>query len=73
MTSWNVALSQKECIGRILGIKLTGPLGLYLGMATQNEQNKGRIFNKIQDKVGKTLQGWKENIFSASGKKILIN
>lgn len=41
-------------------------------MPSQIGRNKGAAFKRIKDQVEKTLQGWKENLFSLGGKEVLI-
>lgn len=54
----------------ILGIEATK--SLYLGMPSQNGRNKSVVFMRIKDRIWKVLQGWKEKLFSAGGKEVLI-
>lgn len=63
---------EKRACEDILGIKSAESLGNYLGMPSQTRRNKGVIFKRIGDKVEKTLQGWKENLFSLGGKEVLV-
>lgn len=44
----------------------------YLGMPSSNSKNKGNMFSKVKDRIWKLLQSWKEKLFSAGGKEILI-
>lgn len=55
----------------VIGVGKVGSLGLYLEMSIHNNKNKSRMFNKLREKVKKVLQGWKENLFSNSGKEVL--
>lgn len=72
MTSKNVSRPLETKCGRILGVVSTKSLGNYLGMPSTNNKSKNRMFTKIKDSVWKVLQSWKEKLFSAGGKEVLI-
>lgn len=61
-----------KVVERYLGIKRTNSLGIYLGMPSQNNRNKTKMFDKVRQKVAALLQGWNEKLFSIGGKEILI-
>lgn len=72
MTSNNMKPEAKTMCERSLGIKRVENMGIYLGMSSQVGRNKGIAFKRIKDRVEKTLQGWKEKLFSLRGKEVLI-
>lgn len=72
MMSKNVGRREGQELGDILGVRQSDNLGSYLGMPSQTSKNKRQLFSKIKGKVEILLQGWKERLFSAGGKEVLI-
>lgn len=72
MGSKNVKEKEKDELSKIIGVSHSSDLGFYLGIPSQNAKNSANFFWKIKDKVGKVLQSWKEKLFSAGGKEVLI-
>lgn len=72
MTNKNVGATKAKELGDILGIKQTNSLGSYLGMPSKGCKNKRIMFKRIKESVRKALQDWKERLFLARGKKVLI-
>lgn len=72
LSSKNVGKNLEERCGRILGIKASNSLGSYLGMPSMNSKSKDIMFFKVKDSVWRALQSWKEKLFLAGGKEILI-
>lgn len=73
MVSRNVNEDKMANISKILGMEATKDLGYYLRMPSQNGRNKNVVFRRLKERVWKALQCWKENLFSAGGKEVLIN
>lgn len=46
--------------------------GNYLGLPSHFSRRKGDDFSTIKERIWKMIQGWKGNVFTASGKEILI-
>lgn len=72
MASKNVGGVATKKLRQILEIKDESSIGDYLGMPSQNGRSKAKLFKRLSDKIGKALMGWKESLFSAGGKEILI-
>lgn len=72
MMSRNMSRETKEECEKILGVKRTDSLGVYLGMPSQIGKNKRIAFSRIKGRVEKLLQWWKEKLFSLGGKEVLI-
>lgn len=43
-----------------------------LGLLTMVGRSKKQIFEYIKDRVAKEVRGWKETLFSQTGKEVLI-
>ncbi|KAL5553919.1 hypothetical protein UlMin_041320 [Ulmus minor] len=56
----------------IFGITQVEGHAIYLGLPTFSMQNKHIQFGYNRERVCKTLQGWKEKLFSQGSKEILI-
>ena len=61
----NVDLDLRENLADILGFRSTSNLGKYLGSG-------GQDFGFVLDRVKKKLVGWKANLLSMAGRKVLI-
>ena len=44
----------------------------YLGLPSIIGRSKKQVFNKVKERVGKKLMGWKEKLLSIEGIEILI-
>ena len=44
----------------------------YLGLPSIIGRSKKQVFNKVKERVGKKLMGWKEKLLSIRGREILI-
>ena len=44
----------------------------YLGLPSLIIRSRKLVFNKIKERVGKKMSGWKEKLLSIGGREILI-
>lgn len=64
----NVSEELRTVLTNILSI----PVGKYLGISSSSSRKMGEDFKAVTQRVWKTLQGWKSNLFSIGGKEVLI-
>lgn len=64
LISKNVEVEAASHLSRILGVRQSYSIGQYLSLPAQTGRHKGRMFNKLREKVWKMLQGWKGPLFS---------
>jgi hypothetical protein len=67
-------VAKRRAIGlaRIVGVRLVACHDRYLGLPSFAGRNKKEIFSNVREKVWQKLHGWKNKLFSAGGKEILI-
>lgn len=72
MVNNNIPKEEASAISKDMGIKLSESIGQYLGLPANSSRNKKGMFSRLRERVWKVLQGWKSNMFSLGGKKVLI-
>jgi hypothetical protein len=70
--SRKVQQSTKQAVHQILPMPIVEHFSKYLGQPIITGRAKNQLFNFIQDKVWKKLQGWKEKHLSFAGRGTLI-
>ena len=56
----------------ILGFASTPYLGKYLGFSLKHSGSSSHDYDFILDKVKQKLSGWKANLLSLAGRRVLI-
>ncbi|KAL9680531.1 hypothetical protein QQ045_018411 [Rhodiola kirilowii] len=68
----NVSEGMARCIGSVLGVKVVDGIDKYLGLLICLNGRKSELFNFIEDRMWKRVNGWKGKLLSVAGKEILI-
>lgn len=68
----NVDPDLRESLADILGFRSTSNLGRYLGFPLKHSGSQGNDFGFVLDRVKKKLAGWKANLPSMAGRRVLI-
>ena len=68
----NVDRDTRESLCDILGFASTPYLGKYLGFSLKQPGSSSHDYNFILDRVKQKLSGWKENLLSLVGRRVLI-
>ena len=68
----NVDSDPRENLAYILGFRSTPNLGKYLGFPLKHSGSGGKDFGFVLDRVKKKLAGWKTNLLSMAGRRVLI-
>jgi len=68
----NVDSNTKESLYDILGFASTPYLGKYLGFPLKRLGSSSPDYNFILDRVKQKLSGWKANLLSLVGRRVLI-
>ena len=55
-----------------LGVEIVKHHKKYLGLPPLVGRGKRKAFNRIKDKVGRKIVGWKSKLLSNAGREILI-
>ncbi|KAL9666219.1 hypothetical protein QQ045_000543 [Rhodiola kirilowii] len=70
--SSNVCPDIARCIGSILGMKLVNRIEKYLGLPVCVNGRSSTLWNYLEDRMWKRVNGWKEKLLSVAGKETLI-
>ncbi|KAL0006038.1 hypothetical protein SO802_013599 [Lithocarpus litseifolius] len=68
----NVDPDLRDYLVNILGFESTPTLGKYLGFPLKHSRSRNHDFDFILDRVKLKLAGWKANLLSMAGRRILI-
>ncbi|KAL9664441.1 hypothetical protein QQ045_019841 [Rhodiola kirilowii] len=68
----NVGSDLARCIGSILGMKRANRIEKYLGMPVCINGRNSTLWNYLEDRMWKRINGWKEKLLSVAGKETLI-
>ena len=68
----NIDKDRRVDLCNILGFSLTANLGSYLGFPLRQAGSSNQDFNFILDRVQHKLAGWKANLLSLVGRRVLI-
>ena len=68
----NIDKDRRVDLCNILGFSLTTNLGSYLGFPLRHAGSSNQDFNFILDRVQHKLVGWKANLLSLVGRRVLI-
>lgn len=70
--SHNVDRRCRKDVQQILGLVDGSSYDKYLGLPTMVGKNRRNTFNFLREKVWKRVNGWKESLYSAGGKEVLV-
>ncbi|CAL1372026.1 unnamed protein product [Linum trigynum] len=70
--SRNIALTDQEFLGQVLGVGAVGVHDKYLGLPTLIARSKVETFRYLEEKLLARLQGWKQRTLSWAAKETLI-
>ena len=70
--SKNTGEETREKVKETLGSMQNAQPGKYLRLPLMIGRSKNQIFNKVRERVGKNMSGWKEKLLLIEGREILI-
>ena len=70
--SKNTDEETRERVKETLGSMQNAQPGKYLRLTSMIGRSKNQIFNKVRERVGKKMSGWKEKLLLIEGREILI-
>ena len=70
--SKNTDEETRERVKETLGSMQNAQPGKYLRLPSMIGRSKNQIFNKVRERVGKKMSGWKEKLLLIEGREILI-
>ena len=68
----NVDQGKRETFSNILGFRSTPNLGSYLGFPLRHAGSSNQDLNFVLSRVEQKLAGWKANLLSFAGRKVLV-
>ena len=68
----NVDQGKRETFSNILGFRSTPNLGSYLGFPLRHVGSSNQDLNFVLSRVEQKLAGWKANLLSFAGRKVLV-
>ncbi|KAL9676543.1 hypothetical protein QQ045_004757 [Rhodiola kirilowii] len=68
----NVSPELARCLGSILGMKRVNRIEKYLGLPVCINGQNSSLWNYLEDRMWKRVNGWKEKMLSVAGKETLI-
>ena len=70
--SKNTKLEVKDAIKNMLGARIMNDCEKYLGLPMVGGQSKVATFKELQERITKSVMGWKEKFISKAGREVLI-